>query len=241
MKVDFSNKLLQWATLLVLALIWGSSFILMKRGLRAFDPEEVAAYRIFLVFAILIPFGWKDWRLLIGSKALPFLAVGFFGSILPYFLFVQAQTQIDSALNGILNSLTPMFTLLFAVLIFRQRFKWTSIAGVLLGFTGAVGLIAFSGKEIGLDAFNIYMIMPIIASASYGVNVNLIKRYLQEVTPLSVTTLSFAVVGPLAGVYLFTQTDFVHRVADHPEGWSSLGYLTILGVVGTALAIFAFN
>jgi len=239
--INFSSKKVQVATLSFLALIWGSSFILMHRGLDSFQADEVAAYRLFIVFVALIPFVKKDIHLLLEKRGLALLSVGLFGSALPYFLFVKAQTQIDSSLSGILNSLTPMFTLLFALVFFNQKFKRNSIIGVFLGFVGAAGLIYFSESQPTWESFSLYVFMPIVASACYGLNVNIIKMYLQNVSPMSMTALAFLWVGPFAGVYLFFFTDFVPHLVENPKGWESLGYISILGVVGTALAVWIFN
>ncbi len=241
MQIDFSKKSVQWTTLGFLALIWGSSFILMKRGLQAFAAEEVAAYRIFIVFVCLSPFALKKLYLHRAKIGWAFFGVGFFGSALPYFLFVKAQTYLSSSLTGILNSLTPVFTLLFAALFFKQRFQLKSIIGIIFGFFGAVGLIYFNNQSIDLTTFSAFAILPIIGSASYGVNVNLIKMYLQQIDPLAVTSLSFIIVGPLAGLYLFTATDFTTHLLQHPDGWASFAYINMLGIVGTAFAVWIFN
>lgn len=239
--IDFSKPLNQWITLILLAFVWGSSFILMKRGLVSFEPDEIAALRIFVVFITFLPFTFKSVKMVVSDKGLPLLAVGFFGSVFPYFLFVKSITEINSSLSGILNSLTPLFTLIFARLIFKQAFQTISIVGVSLGFVGAAGLIYFSGNRPTFDSFTLYVLMPIVAAASYGLNVNIIKKYLQEVPSLSVTALSFYVVGPIAGIYLLGFTDFTEHLTQHPEGWASLGYILILGIVGTALAVLLFN
>ncbi len=240
-KTVFSSKPVQWISLISLALVWGSSFILMKRGLEAFAPDEIAAYRIFIVFFSLSPFVWKYRNLLLGPTSIPLLMAGVFGSALPYFLFIKAQTEISSSLSGILNSLTPIFTLLFAVLLFKQKFKWNSILGIFLGFVGAVGLIYFSGNASPEGNISLLVALPIVAAASYGLNVNLIKRYLQETPPMAVTAMSFAVIGPLAGIYLFGFSNFSTQLINHPKGVSSFIYISILGVVGTALAVWLFN
>lgn len=240
MKIDFANKATQWFTMAFLSLIWGSSFILMKRGLVSFSAEEVAAYRIFIVFVSLVPFSFKFLKNLKGKQAFILFLTGIFGSAFPYFFFVKAQTQIDSSLSGILNSLTPLFTLLFAYFFFKQRFRTFSIIGVLLGLIGASGLIYFSGNE-SLSGISYYAILPIVASASYGLNVNLIKMYLQHLSSIEITGLSFMTIGPFTGLYLFLGTDFIPHLTSSEQGWTSLGYITILGVVGTAVAVWIFN
>ena len=239
-KIDFSSRAVQIGTLAFLSLIWGSSFILMKRGLLVFPPNEIAAMRIFLVFLVLLPSTIKHINSLKPSNRWAFFAVGIFGSALPYFLFVTAQTEISSSLSGILNSLTPLFTLVFALAFFKQKIRPISIVGVTLGLIGAIGLIYFSAEHAVSQSFTVYMMLPIIASASYGLNVNIIKSSLQNINPVAVTALSFAMVGPLAGVYLLGFSDvFVHL--QQPGGYESFGYISILAILGTALAVLVFN
>ena len=239
-KIDFSSKPVQITTLGFLALIWGSSFILMKRGLEVFPPNEIAALRIFLVFVVLFPSTIKHSNSLKAANRWAFLAVGIFGSALPYLLFVTAQTEISSSLSGILNSLTPLFTLIFAIVFFKQKILPISILGVALGLIGAIGLIYFSDEHTTAQSFTLYMLLPIIAAASYGLNVNIVKSSLQNVNPVAVTALSFAMVGPVAGIYLFAASDFITHL-QQPGGWGSFGYIAILAIVGTALAVLVFN
>lgn len=241
MKVDFSKTWVQIAAMIFLSLVWGSSFILMKRGLDSFTPHEIVAYRIFIVFSVLLPFGWKQLSYLKGKVGLAILGVSIFGSALPYFLFVLAQTQISSALTGILNSLTPLFTLIIASFIFKQKFKLNSIIGVLVGFIGAAGLVYYSKGAESDATINYYVLLPILASAFYGINVNLVKMYLQHINPLTITSLAFVLIGPFAGIYLFGFTDFTLHLTQTTDGWKNFGYITILGIIGTALAVWIFN
>ncbi len=239
-KIDFSSRAVQVSTLGFLSLIWGSSFILMKRGLEVFPPNEIASLRIFLVFIVLFPSTIKHFSSLRPSNRWAFLAVGVLGSAFPYFLFVTAQTEISSSLSGILNSLTPLFTLLFALAFFKQKIRLISIFGVSLGLVGAIGLIYFSAEHAINQSFTIYMVLPIIASASYGLNVNIVKTYLQHINPVAVTALSFALVGPFAGIYLLFFSDFTTHI-QQPNGLESFGYISILAVLGTAVAVLIFN
>lgn len=239
-KIDFSSKPVQIFTLLFLSLIWGSSFILMKRGLESFPPNEIVSMRIFFVFLVLIPSTLKYMGEFKTGRRLAFLSVGVFGSAFPYFLFVLAQTQISSSLSGILNSLTPLFTLIFAVAFFKQNVRLLSVMGVTLGLIGAAGLMYFSAEHETAQSFTIYMLLPAIASASYGLNVNIIKTYLQSINPVAVTALSFAIVGPLAGIYLLGFTDFWTHI-QQPGALINFGYIVILAVVGTAIAVLIFN
>ncbi|MGB0391345.1 MAG: DMT family transporter [Salibacteraceae bacterium] len=239
-KLDFSSRTVQVITLVFLSLIWGSSFILMKRGLDSYPPNEIAALRLFLVFIVLLPSTIKHFKVLKPSNRWAFFAVGVFGSALPYYLFVTAQTEISSSLSGILNSLTPLFTLIFALVFFKEKIRAISAMGVSLGLIGAIGLIYFSAEHEVAQSFTIYMLLPIIASACYGMNVNIIKSRLQNVDPVAVTALSFALVGPFAGIYLFGVSDFMTHV-QQPDGLKNFGFIAILAVMGTALAVLVFN
>ncbi|MFT4752973.1 MAG: drug/metabolite transporter (DMT)-like permease [Salibacteraceae bacterium] len=238
--IDFKSRTVQISTLAFLSLIWGSSFILMKRGLETFPPNEIAALRLFLVFVVLLPSTVTHFKVLKPNNRWAFLSVGILGSALPYLLFVTAQTEISSSLSGILNSLTPLFTLIFALVFFKEKIRVISVVGVSLGLIGAIGLIYFSAEHAVAHTFTVYMLLPIIASACYGLNVNIIKTRLQNINPVAVTALSFALIGPFAGVYLFGFSDFTAHIQE-PAGLKSFGYISILAVLGTALAVLIFN
>ena len=172
---DFSKKQNQWITIVFLAIIWGSSFILMKKGLVSFTPSEITYYRLFLVFIILLPFSLKGTKTVSLKKWGILVISGLIGSALPYFLFIKAQTKIDSSLSGILNSLTPLFTLGFGFFIFKKKFKKNAVFGILIGLIGASGLIFFSSQGENFSSFSIYAALPIIGSACYALNLNPIK------------------------------------------------------------------
>ena len=238
---DFSKKQNQYITIVFLAIIWGSSFILMKKGLISFTPTEITYYRIFLVFILLFPFSLKGIDSISLKKWGVLTLSGIIGSAVPYFLFIKAQTKIDSSLSGILNSITPLFTLGFAFFIFKERFKLKAVFGIIIGLLGASGLIFFSSKGKDFSTFSIYAGLPIIGSACYALNLNLIKIYLSEINSLKITAWSFLFIGPIAGFLLFNNTDFLGHLLNHEKGWESFIYINILGLVGTALAVWVFN
>lgn len=231
---------LPWLILSALALTWGSSFILIKRGLEVFSAGEVGALRTTIAWLFLLPFalgrmrgyGPKQWML--------FGVVGTVGSLIPAFLFAAAQTGIDSSLAGILNSLTPLFTLLIGLLFFRIKPAWFNILGVFLGLAGAIGLVYVSGA--GNFTVNMgYASLIIIAALCYAVNVNTIKAFLQEVDSVTITSLAFFTVGPIALAYLLLFTPFTTTLVENPDALSGMGYIAILAIVGTGLALMIFN
>ena len=221
-------------------LVWGSSFILMKRGLEVFSSSEVGALRIVITFIALLPIALKRFSRIKGRTWLVLAAASLMGSGLPPFLFAKAQTGIDSQLAGILNSLTPLFTMLTGLAFFRIRARWYNILGVIIGLTGAVGLLHISGdREF---AFNFrYAVYIIIATICYAVNVNIIKAYLKELEALTITAFSFFILGLPVSVFLFFFTDFPSQLVHDPHVWEGLGYMAILALAGTALALILFN
>ena len=237
--MNFDTKSWHWGILLLLSLIWGSSFILMKRGLEAFDDTQVAALRIFIAFLCLIPFALKHLKLMFGKNWLALLASGLFGNFLPAFLYTKAETELPSSIVGMLSSLTPLFTLLFGLFVFKLKIRWFNIVGVTIGFSGALGLMltqsstSFSGNVF----FAFYVVL---ATIMYAISVNVTKTYLQEINSVSITAVSMMFVGPIAGIYLFL-TDFTTKLTHHPQALPSLGYICILAILGTAVSVIIFN
>lgn len=230
---------IHWLALAVLVLVWGSSFILIKRGLIAFSSADVGALRIAISFMVLSPLLLTHLRKVPRRKLIYFVIAGIIGNGLPPFLFAIAQTVIDSYMAGVLNSLTPLFTLLIGVMFFGIRTRWVNAVGVAIGLAGAIGLMhAANGSEINNMWYGLF---AVAAAVCYAINMNLIKRYLSEFSALTITSVVFMFIGIPALVYLFTWSDMVPVLANHPQGWESLGYITILAVVGTAVAMIIHN
>ncbi|MEM9856720.1 MAG: DMT family transporter [Bacteroidota bacterium] len=234
-----NRNVLAWVLLLVLALIWGSSFILIKKGLLIYSALEVGAIRIVAAYLFLVPLAIRSFRN-VERKHWPFLfSVGMFGSFLPAFLFAIAQTQIQSSLAGILNALTPLFTMLLGLLLFSQRVTLKVTLGLILGFLGSVVLM-FSGNSTSIE-FNAYALLVVLATIFYATNLNLIKYKLPDVSSKAITSLSLFLVGPVALIHLLFNTDFIQTTSDVEGAYSALGALSLLGVLGTAIALILFN
>lgn len=234
------RRWLAWLILIALVFTWGSSFILMKIGLTVFPPMQLGALRISLVFIFLIPFLVVRFRKVKRRQWHIFLISGMVGSGIPAFLFAYAQSGIDSSLSGILNSLTPLFTMLIGMWFFRYKGAWYNVVGVFIGLAGAVGLMAASGG--GDLAFNFsYAWYVILATLCYAVNINLVKTYLKDTDAISITTYGVGSVGIPCLVYLLAFTDFIPRMLHHPDAWYGLSIVNILAVVGTGLALMLYN
>jgi len=234
----WEKRWFQFGVLLLLAFVWGSSFILIKVGLKSFSSEQAAAIRMFLASVVLLPYAYKNLKLL-NRKNLPSLLIaGFIGSFIPAFLFTKAQTQIDSALAGMLNSLTPVFTLIVGFVFFKSKFKGRQVMGLILGLVGALGLI-IAGENIEIGNFNAYGLLIVLATTMYALNINVIKSNLSHLTGIQITSLSFMFLSPVSLIYLFT-TD-LKPVLENPDWPVHLGALAFLGIIGTAAAMLLMN
>ncbi|WP_018476487.1 DMT family transporter [Pontibacter roseus] len=227
-----------WFLLIILALIWGTSFILIKKGLVVFSSNELGAIRIAIAFLTLAPFAIKHirevephrWKYLLGS--------GLLGNLLPAFLFAYAETRLASGLAGVLNSLTALFTLLVGAMFFQQAITWMRMLGILIGIVGTAVLI-FSGGDTNMDN-TFYGIYIVIATICYGGSVNIIKHRLQGMKPLVMSSMALLTVGPLAIVYMF-MTDVVPKLQHAPGAWEAFMYIAILAVFSTAVGLVLFN
>lgn len=239
--MDFSKKINQILILCVLGIIWGSSFILMKKALTTYSPIEITLYRIFIVFLVFFPLGIKSFFKIKKKTSFVLLLSAIIGSVIPYFLFIKAQTKIDSSLNGILNSITPLFTLLFGVIIFKQKTNFRAIIGVIVGLIGATSLIFLSSGGDIFSSSILYALFPVLGSACYALNINIIKTYLQDIPALKITSWSFIFIGPMAGLLLFFETDFANNLTNNDPNYLNFVCINILGILGSGLAFWVFN
>lgn len=240
MSVPENNKTTSLTLLILLSLIWGTSFILMKRGLLVFSPGEVGSIRVVAASIFLLPIAIVHLKQLNGKHYLQLLASGLMGIFIPAFLFATAQTQLESSVTGIMNSLTPICTLLIGVFLFGQPFRTQSLFGIIIGLAGTVVLIfAKSGGSIG--GINHYALLVIAACVLYALNLNFIKYRITELKALTITSVSIMLISPLALTYLLGFTDFTHKIAVEPGAWQALGYIVLLGIMSTSVATILFN
>jgi len=236
-KID--TPLGHWSLLIILSTVWGSSFILMKRGLDAFSFEQVAALRLFLAFIFLAIIGRKFYTALPKNKLWALFLTGIIGNGIPAFLFTKSETFLDSGLVGILNVLTPLFTLFIGLFFFKMKVKPINYLGIVIGLAGTIYLLLPDIQELN-EKVLLYSLMVIGATFCYGLSTHIIKSYLQKLSALQVTTLAFTFIGPWAGVYLFSG-NFIEVMQTHPKAWNSLGYTAILAIIGSAICVIVFN
>lgn len=227
-----NNALQKWFLLILLSLIWGSSFILIKKGLTGFGFIEAATIRLMSAGLVALPFGLFHFRK-IPVNRLPLVVVtSLLSMVIPAYLFCISQQHIQSSVAGILNALTPTFTFLFSLFFFKSKYYFLQVVGLVLGLVSSVFLV-FAGAGSALS-FNTYGLLIIGATVCYGLNINFVKTYLAEVPSLSLSAVSVT----FAGIIVF----FLVFVPQH-TAYEGLGKqiaplmaLITLGVLGTAVA-----
>lgn len=235
---DLQKTYWKWPIMIALVLTWGSSYILMKRGLEGFSAMQVGALRISITFIILLPFVFNKLKKIPKNRMWLLVISGFIGNGIPAFLFAQAQKGIDSEVAGILNSVAPLFALIIGAVFFRFRTRWYNAAGVFIGLAGAMGLLSAGTK--GFDANFSYGIYIIVATMLYATNINLVKTKFKEIDAMTITVMAYVVIGILSLIFLLAGTDFIDRTV-HAQSLKAFGYITVLAIAGTAIAGILYN
>ena len=233
-----NSKQLRWFLLIVISLIWGSSFILMKKALIDLTPIQVGALRIIFTSVTLFLVGFKSLFTISGKQWFHIFTTSMVGTFFPVFLFAYALEQIDSSIASILNSLTPLNALIVGTVFYGFYFIRKQAVGIVIGLIGALFLI-LKGAEINPDQNYYYAILIVISSIGYAFNVNIIKKHLNDLNALTITTGNFVLLILPAMVILYF-TDYFH-IEKIQASTNALWYILILSVFGTALAKTLFN
>jgi drug/metabolite transporter (DMT)-like permease len=241
-----SKRTLSWILLIVLAIIWGSSFILMKRAMYAttgetiFSDSQVGAMRMVIAGIVLLPFALvhlsqlRDWKT-VGKLAI----VGFCGNFFPAFLFTYSETGISSGYAGMLNSCTPIFALLIGALVFKDRLTKIQLLGVFIGTIGVVSLM-ISGQNLSISGNWTHVFAIVIATTCYAISLNTIRHTLSHLKSFQIASLAF-LITLLPSILIALQQDVVGTLQTHPKALEGLTAIVILSVVGTAFALIIFN
>ena len=235
-----NTGLFSWSLLVILSIIWGTSFILIKRGLVVLTPWEVGSLRIVSASLFLLPFALKNLRKVSRRDRGLLAIVGMASIFMPSFLFAIAQTKLNSSLTGVFNALTPLWVLLIGVVFFHHIMNWRHAMGVLMGFIGSV-LLIFSGSDGDFTQINFYALYVIAATILYGINLNLIKHYLGHLKATAITSVSVLIVSPVALGYLLFFTGYVDKMSVVQGFWEASFYILLLGVMSTGIALILFN
>lgn len=245
MNDDASPRVSHFLLLVLLAFVWGSSFILMKRalfdtsGARLYSASQVAAMRIVFAGLALSPVLFKALRKVPRDRLIWLFAVGLLGNTIPAFLFTNAQLRLPSSMAGMLNALTPLFTLLVALLLFRRSYRKVQMLGLLIGLAGAIGLIQLRGS--GGSTHWASAALVVLATICYAFSVNIIRNKLGLLKSVHIAAVSLGMMAIPCALYLpFSGLSEVFS-AYRPDAWAGLGATIALGAIGTAAALVIFN
>jgi drug/metabolite transporter (DMT)-like permease len=229
-----NNQQQKWMYLIILSVVWGSSFILMKKALLGVTPIQLGALRMIFTAIFLLSVAASSIRK-IQKKHWKYISLtALAGTFIPGFLFAFAITSIDSAIVSILNSLTPFNTLIIGAFVFGFSFKKRQFYGILIGLIGTLILI-LKGANLNPDQNYWYAILIIIASVGYAINANMIKKHLYDLDALAITTGNFLLLL-FPAIIVLVCTNFFNEFLFDKKGLVSLGYLLILSIVGTGVA-----
>jgi len=234
-----NRTLISWLLLCILAIMWGSSFIIIKKSLDAFTPVQIGTVRILAAGLVFLPWIISSRKQFPKEKTKYFLASGLLGYFLPAFLFAFAGSKINSSLSGTLNSATPLFVLIVGAFFFQQIIKCWQVAGLILGFIGSLILVLSSTKDgISINQLNPYAFLIILASLMYGFNVNIVGKHLSGINPVLLSGWTLFGVAIVSAIILFS-TDFVSRI--NADTTQPLIMLLLLGAINSGIAAIIFN
>ena len=224
----------KWGTLIILSIIWGSSYILIKKGLTGLTPIQLGSLRVIVTTILIAPIGYQKIKKIPKEKLKWVAFSAFVGSFLPAYLFAFAETEISSSVTAVMVSLTPLFTLLISVILFGEELLRKQVLGVIVGFLGIIVLI---NNELLESSFSLlYVMFVIIAAFCYAVNANVLKYKLPNIPALGIVFMSFLFMFIPAFIILcFSDFPFVD-FASNPLIIESIIYIIILALFGTAIA-----
>ena len=234
-----NNQQQKWLYLLLLSFVWGSSFILMKKALIDLTPVQVGALRMLIAGVFLLAFGFKSLKQIKRKHYKYIVYTALLGTFFPVFLFAFAVNGIDSSIASILNSLTPFNTFIFGVLAFGLKFKKEQLVGIVIGLVGTIVLIV-KGADLNPNQNYWFTLLVVIASIGYALNVNLVKKYLSDVSALSIVTGNFLLLVIPALIVLYF-SDFFQTIEFTESKTSALGYVAVLAIFGTGIAKVFYN
>jgi len=230
--VNKNQSLAKWGYLILLSLIWGSSFILIKKGLTGFGYFEAATIRLMSAGLAFLPFGLGNFGKIPRGQYVYVVLTALLGMFIPAFLFCLAQVKVQSSVAAMLNGLTPVFTFVFSIILFKISYKINQVFGLLLGLTCAI-LLAVERSNTAIT-FNWHAGLIILAALCYGFNINLLKQRLSHIPAVVLSTVTVSITGLLAFFLAFLPNIGSY----HPSQieWMPLLALVVLGVFGTAIA-----
>lgn len=226
---------LAWIIILVVTLIWGSSFLMLKKALIVLGPEQVVAGRMAVAGIVFLPFAIRQAREISAATWGRLLLFAIIANIGTSFSYALAQSQIDSSLNGIINTLSPLMTLLIGILFFRQKGERNQVIGIIIGFLGAASLL-FLQKDGQFGAVNVFVLFAVLATFGNGWMTNLLKFMLSDLSPLKVAALTF-LITLIPAILYWHFSGATEEVLAHPQGMQSVVFIVLLAVLANGVAL----
>lgn len=225
----------KWILLVVLSVIWGSSFILIKKSLEHFNPYEVGSLRVLIAGILLLPLAVKNLKKVPRKNIKWLVLAALTGNFIPMFLFPIAETSISSSIAGIVNSMMPIFVIIVGFLFWKFSTTKRQLVGVGISFTGAC-ILALSGGEGG-DLKLVPIILLLLATLGYAISMTTVKSKLHNIPAkiLSAFVFSFVLIGP--SVIALVLAGFFTDLHPNQDFFIGLGFVSLLSVFGTGLAM----
>lgn len=229
-------KPIHWITLIFLSLIWGSSFILIKKALEHFSAIQVGALRITLAGLFLLPISLKNIKSLPKGNFIWLFLTAITGSFIPMFLFPIAETHLHSSIAGILNALMSIFVIILGAIFFKYKTQSGHILGVILSFIGVILLLQSPGGSTQSFSENwIYYFLLILATLMYAYSGLLTQKYMGNTSPI-IWTAFIELILLIPGLIVLICTGFFQSIMHHPTALQGIGYVVLLAFFGSALA-----
>ena len=234
-----SNYNKKWFYLAILSLIWGSSFILIKKGLVGLTPYQVASLRIIFAATVILLYSYNSLKKIPKASWKWILITAYTGTFFPVYFISYGQSEIESGLASIITTITPINTLVVGIIFFGLIFTKKQLLGLLIGLGGAILLIyEASGADFSINIY--YSFFIYMTTVGYAASVNLIKNYLTNISPEAVTAGIFISISPPALIVLFL-SDFSSLNFHESQVINSIIFVFVLGVFSSAIAQTLFN
>ena len=225
----------KWVLLVLLSVIWGSSFILIKKSLEHFNPYEVGALRVLIAGIILLPLAILNIRKFPKKNLKWLILAALTGNFIPMFLFPIAETEVSSSIAGIINSMMPIFVIIVGALLWKFQTTKRQVIGVIISFTGAC-ILAFSGGEGG-EFKLIPILLLLLATLFYAISTTTVKSKLSDVPAKILSAFVFSFVLILPSVIALVFAGFFNNLQVNSGLWEGLGFVSLLSIFGTGLAM----
>lgn len=225
----------KWVLMVILSIIWGSSFILIKKSLEHFNPFQVGSLRVLIAGVILLPIAISNYKLFPKKQLKWLILAAFTGNFIPMFLFPIAETEVSSSIAGIINSMMPIFVIIVGALVWKFETTKKQLIGTLISFTG-VCILAFGGNDSG-EFKIIPILLLLLATICYALSTTTVKSKLMEVSSTVLSAFVFSFVLFFPSVIALTSTGFFSEFSFSKDNMLGLLFVSLLSIFGTGLAM----